>query len=302
MSFGSAAVDESARLLRVVSDPTRARILASIMASDRGRVLVGDLARELDLTQPTVSHHMKALADEGLVAREPEGRVVWYSIRPADVDRISELLEPTEGLEVTDAVLDRITSDLAVRFSGTFSKQTVRRYVRESHELLSESSTGARHLSSRTALFAADRLAAVASEREGSSSGPTEVLFVCVQNAGRSQIAAALMKQLAGDRVNVRTAGSAPAGGIRAVVTSALDEVGVPLAGEYPKPLTDEVVRAADVVVTMGCGDACPIYPGRRYLDWELADPVGQPIERVREIRDEIEAQVRGLLTTLGAD
>ena len=99
------------------------------------------------------------------------------------------------------------------------------------------------------------------------------------------------MKHLAGDRVSVRTAGSAPASAVRAAIVSALDEVGVPIGDEYPKPLTDEVVRAADVVVTMGCGDACPVYPGRRYLDWELADPVGQPLERVREIRDEIEAQ-----------
>ena len=301
MSSGSAAVDESARLLRVVSDPTRARILASILASEGGRALVGELARELGLTQPTVSHHMKALTSEGLLARVPDGRVVWYSIRPDDVDRITHLLEPADELEVSDAVLDRITSDLALRFAGTFSKQTVHRYVLESHTLLSESSSGSRHLASRTAQFTADRLAALASESEPTSH-PTEVLFVCVQNAGRSQIAAALMKQLGGDRVNVRTAGSAPAGAIRAVVVSALDEVGVPLAGEYPKPLTDEVVRAADVVVTMGCGDACPIYPGRRYLDWQIADPVGQPIERVRDIRDEIEAHVRDLLATLRVD
>jgi ArsR family transcriptional regulator len=125
------------------------------------------------------------------------------------------------------------------------------------------------------------------------------VLFVCVQNAGRSQMASAILRHLAGDRVHVRTAGSDPASDVRSVVVTALDEIGVPIAGEYPKPLTDEVVRAADVVVTMGCGDACPVYPGRRYLDWELEDPAGKPLARVRGIRDQIEARVRELLATL---
>ena len=125
------------------------------------------------------------------------------------------------------------------------------------------------------------------------------MLFVCVQNAGRSQLAAGILRQLAGDRVVVRTAGSAPADDVRATIVTALDEIGVPLGGEFPKPLTDEAVRAADVVVTMGCGDACPIYPGRRYLDWDLEDPVGKPLEPVRGIRDDIEARVRALLAEL---
>ena len=101
---------------------------------------------------------------------------------------------------------------------------------------------------------------------------------MCVQNAGRSQIAAALLRQLGGDRVHVRTAGWEPAPEVRSSIVAALDEIGVPIGGEFPKPLTDEVVRAADVVVTMGCGDACPVYPGRRYLDWELDDPAGLPL------------------------
>jgi ArsR family transcriptional regulator len=126
-----------------------------------------------------------------------------------------------------------------------------------------------------------------------------EVLFVCVHNAGRSQLAAGILRHLAGDRVGVRSAGSAPVNAVRSVIVTALDEIGVPIGGEYPKPLTDEVVRAADVVITMGCGDACPVYPGRRYLDWDLQDPVGLPIARVREIRDDIEARVRDLLASL---
>ena len=125
------------------------------------------------------------------------------------------------------------------------------------------------------------------------------VLFVCVQNAGRSQLAAGILRQLAGDRVIVRTAGSAPAAEVRSAIVAALDEIGVTLGGEFPKPLTDEAVRAADVVVTMGCGDACPVYPGRRYLDWDLADPVGRPLSVIREIRDDIDRRVRGLLPEL---
>jgi arsenate reductase (thioredoxin) len=125
------------------------------------------------------------------------------------------------------------------------------------------------------------------------------VLFVCVQNAGRSQIAAAILRSLAGDRVRVLTAGSEPAESVNPLVVAALDEIGVPLAGEYPKPLTDEVVRAADYVITMGCGDACPVYPGRRYLDWELPDPVGLSLDGVRAVRDEIDGRVRTLLAEL---
>jgi arsenate reductase (thioredoxin) len=123
-----------------------------------------------------------------------------------------------------------------------------------------------------------------------------EVLFVCVHNAGRSQMAAGLLDKLAEGRVHVRTAGSDPADEINPAAVEAMAEVGVDLSQEFPKPLTDEVVRAADVVITMGCGDACPIYPGKRYEDWKLDDPAGQPLETVRRIRDEIESRVRTLL------
>jgi ArsR family transcriptional regulator len=153
-------------------------------------------------------------------------------------------------------------------------------------------------IGSRTAAFATGRLDALARSNAAHGDVP-EVLFVCVENAGRSQLAAGILRQLAGDRVLVRTAGSAPAGAVRTTIVAALDEIGVSLGGEFPKPLTDEAVRAADVVVTMGCGDACPVYPGRRYLDWDLDDPVGKPIEAVREIRDDIEVRVRELLAEL---
>lgn len=126
-----------------------------------------------------------------------------------------------------------------------------------------------------------------------------EVLFVCVHNAGRSQMAAAWCDHLGGGRVLVRSAGSEPADRINPAVIEAMREVGLDLSREFPKPLTDATVEASDVVITMGCGDACPFYPGKRYLDWELDDPAGQPIEAVRRIRDEIRTRVEALLAEL---
>ena len=129
-----------------------------------------------------------------------------------------------------------------------------------------------------------------------------EVLFVCVHNAGRSQMAAGLLDHLAGGRVRVRSAGSAPGDSVNAAVVEAMAEIGIDVAKEIPKLLTDGAVRAADVVITMGCGDACPLYPGKRYLDWTLEDPAGQGLDAVRPIRDEIERRVRGLLDELLAE
>jgi protein-tyrosine-phosphatase len=128
-----------------------------------------------------------------------------------------------------------------------------------------------------------------------------EVLFVCVHNAGRSQMAAGLVKLRSGGDILVRSAGSDPAETINARVVEAMAEVGVDLSDEFPKPVTDEAVRAADVVITMGCGDACPVYPGKRYEDWQLDDPAGKDIDEVRRIRDAIDAKVRRLVDELRA-
>ena len=128
-----------------------------------------------------------------------------------------------------------------------------------------------------------------------------EVLFVCVHNAGRSQMAAALLDHHAKGRVHVRSAGSAPGDQINPAVVAAMDELGIDLSKEFPKALTTDLVEAADVVVTMGCGDACPVFPGKRYLDWELTDPSGKDLEEVLRIRDEIDRRVRDLLDSLVA-
>ena len=125
------------------------------------------------------------------------------------------------------------------------------------------------------------------------------VLFLCVHNAGRSQMAAALLARHGGDRIAVHSAGSEPASTLNPAVVAVMAEIGLDISAEKPKKLTDEMVQTVDVVITMGCGDACPVYPGKRYLDWKLDDPAGQPIDAVRRIRDEIDALVRELLTTL---
>ena len=281
--------------LTVLADPTRTRILQLIRESEDGRSLVGRLADQVGLRQPTVSPHMAALHAEGLVVRQPEGRRVWYSIHPDQADRIAALLG-SRAESGEDPDWDRVVDDLAARYRGMFSRETVARCLDDSRSQL-VTRGDAPHLASRAASFTAARLDDL--DRIQHPGRTPVVLFVCVQNAGRSQLAAGILRQLAGDRVTVRTAGSAPATEVRAAVVTALDEIGIGVGGEFPKPLTDEAVRAADVVVTMGCGDACPIYPGRRYLDWDLADPVGKPLAEVREIRDDIDARVRSLLAEL---
>lgn len=297
-AMSRAQAEEIADRLRVLADPTRVQLLALIVDAPNAERSVTDLARELDLSQPTVSHHLSRLVDEGLVVRSQRGRVAWYSVVSS---RLGDVMDTVRVNSIADAVappvLERIADDLAPRFAGVLSAKTVDRYVRESYELLAERARITRYLPSLTARFAADRLAAVASTEH--PDGKPRVLFVCVQNAGRSQLASAILRSIAGDAVTVLTAGSEPTAAINPLVVSALDEVGIPVGAEFPKPLTDEVVRAADVVVTMGCGDACPVYPGRRYLDWELPDPVVLSLEGVRGVRDDIESRVRLLLSEM---
>lgn len=283
--------------LTVLADPTRARIVQLIRDAEDGRALVGRLADELGLRQPTVSHHMSTLHAEGIVVREPEGRRVWYSINPDHEDRVTALLGGSAA--GGDPDLERVVDDLADRYRGVLGRETVQQYVQDSYRLLS----AREHtplLASRTAAFAAARLDNLGRDAGNAETAVPTVLFVCVQNAGRSQLAAGILRHLAGDRVTVRTAGSAPADDVRSSIVSALDEIGVPLGGEFPKPLTDDVVQAADYVITMGCGDACPVYPGRRYLDWDLDDPLTLDEPGLRRVRDEIRGRVEGLLVDLG--
>ena len=188
--------------------------------------------------------------------------------------------------------------ELHDEFDGIFSPETVRLCLAESAQSLVGS-----HVDDYIPIFAyrfaRERLRAAAHNEGKLPNTMPEVLFVCVHNAGRSQMAAALLDARSGGLVRVRSAGSAPAASINAVVVEALNEIGIDIGKEFPKPMTDEVVRAADVVITMGCGDACPIYPGKRYEDWEVEDPAGKDIAAVRRIRDDIERRVERLIEEL---
>ncbi len=198
-----------------------------------------------------------------------------------------------------EATLARAAETLAIKYKGVFSLETILRYLDESYTLLAATAKVTSHLPNLAVHFATERLAAIAKNERTVITGIPEVLFVCVHNAGRSQLAAALLDHHAAGRVHVRSAGSTPADEINPSVVAALAEVGIDMTKEFPKPLTDEVVRASDVVVLMGCGDACPVYPGKRYLDWQLPDPAGLPIGQVRPIRDEIDRRARALLAEL---
>ncbi|GAA1011852.1 low molecular weight phosphatase family protein [Acrocarpospora pleiomorpha] len=195
--------------------------------------------------------------------------------------------------------LNQIIDQLLVQFAGRFGAETIRRHVHESYLALHREATVMTHLYVLTQRFVTERLTALAQVNGYIPKVEVEVLYVCGGNAGRSQMAAALTRKYGGDWLHVRTAGTRPAAGIHPPVVTALAEVGLLPAMEFPKPLTDEFVQAADVVVTMGCGDACAIHPGRRYLDWELEDPCGQSLAGVRRIRDAIDERVRLLVAEL---
>jgi arsenate reductase len=189
-------------------------------------------------------------------------------------------------------------SNLHVELKGIFSEETIRRFLEESTDALKDCQV-TDYLPIFAYRFARERLTAMAQVAGTIPKTAPEVLFVCVQNAGRSQMAAALLDAKSKGHIHVRSAGSAPAGSINAVVMEAMAEQGLDLSKEFPKPMTDDVVRAADVVITMGCGDACPIYPGKRYEDWDVEDPAGKDLEAVRRIRDGIAQRVDRLIAEL---
>lgn len=214
-------------------------------------------------------------------------------------DRETDAPHITAELLMPQAVLSRAAQNLAAKYAGVFSPQTVERYVFESYAALRRTARIHTHLSALATRFAGDRLTALAQSQGAVPKDVPEILFICVHNAGRSQMAAALLNHHGNGRVHVRSAGSAPTGEINPQVVEALTEIGIDLGAEFPKPLTDDVVAAADVVVSMGCGDACAVYPGERYLDWTIEDPAGQPLKVVRTIRDDLDTRVRSLLTNL---
>lgn len=189
-----------------------------------------------------------------------------------------------------------IVDDLTYSYDGVFAPESVAAAVEAARQALEPTSTVQTYLPVLVARQAREQLMAAAQADGRIAKVVPEIVFVCVHNAGRSQMAAALTEHLSARRVHVRSAGSAPDREVNPVVVEVLAERGISLATAYPKPLSDAVIRAADVIITMGCGDACPILPGKRYEDWEVPDPAGQPIDVVRDIRDDIQARVTTLL------
>jgi protein-tyrosine-phosphatase len=207
---------------------------------------------------------------------------------------MSSALDP-----VTKRHVEKATDALLDEFAGIFSRETIDRFVAESLDLLGAARFGD-FLPVLAHRFARERLRALGQAEGAIVTGVPEVLFVCVQNAGRSQLAAALLRFRSMDRIHVRSAGSMPAGEVNSAVVQVLAELGIDLEDAFPKPLTDEVVRAADVVITMGCGDACPVHAGKRYEDWQIDDPAeARTLEAVRAIRDAVDARVQQLAREL---
>jgi ArsR family transcriptional regulator len=311
--MGVDAATQVAAVLKALADPLRLRMLSFITTSSTGEACVCDIGAVADVSQPTVSHHLKVLKDVGILSSERRGTWVWYRVVPGMRSAVSGLLEsfapaaldaahhreqPLGGLEHVDATLNRVAGELSARFPA-LAPELVLRTVRESYASLARGAGISAHLVPVTQHFAAQRLADITRTATPEQEHVPQVLFVCVANAGRSQLAAALLHHYAGDAVIARSAGSTPAGAVHAAVRPLLAELGTDAEVVFPKPLTDDAVRAADVVITMGCGDTCPVLPGKRYEDWVVGDPALASPEGVAAIRDDIDARVRALLTDL---
>lgn len=298
-----------ATTLKAVADPLRLRMLSAITTDARGESCVCDLAELADVAQPTISHHLRVLKDAGVLTSERRGTWVWYRVAPALQPAITTLLdsfapaavnpvarEGYRGLANVDEALDHLADSLAAA-NPHLSREVVDSIVRESYTGLARAARVTAHLVPLTERFARQRLSDLARDR---SVAVPQVLFVCVANAGRSQLAAALVNRYADGRVVARSAGSAPAADVHPNVRPLLEQIDAPAAeGAFPKPLTDDAVRAADVVITMGCGDVCPIIPGVRYDDWAVGDPALASPAGVVAIRDEIDRRVQALLADL---
>lgn len=206
--------------------------------------------------------------------------------------------DPTISLD-QQLALRTSASRLAAEFSNTYSSETIERFLHSSFDEFADTATINRFLPLLAERFARQRLHALSRVEGHVNDGKPVVLFLCVHNAGRSQMAMGFFASYAGDNAIAWSGGSEPGSRVNDVAVAAMAEKGIDISGEFPKPWTDEVVQAADVVITMGCGDACPIFPGKRYEEWSLDDPAGQDIDVVRPIRDDIERRVLSLLGEL---
>ena len=213
-------------------------------------------------------------------------------------------IAPVTATDLTPAervAIRQSAASLERRWKGRMNVETIERFIAESLDLILPNAKVRTWVPIIVERLTDDRLRAlVRLETADRTDLNPSVLFLCIHNAGRSQMAAGWMRHLAGDQVDIFSGGSEPAAELNTTVVQAMAEKGIDISRELPQPWADEIVRAADVIVTMGCGDACPVYPGKRYLDWELDDPAGRPIDEVRAIRDNLEQRVRGLISELG--
>lgn len=188
------------------------------------------------------------------------------------------------------------------RWEGRMNMETIERFVTESLDMLLPTSRTTTWIPVLVERLTNDRLRALVRLESDATDLNSSILFLCVHNAGRSQMAAGWARHLAGNQVDVFSGGSEPAEEVNRAAVAAMEEIGIDIGDELPQPWADEIVRAADVIITMGCGDACPVYPGKRYVDWEIDDPSDKPLEEVRLIRDDIGQRVRGLLAEIGIE
>jgi protein-tyrosine-phosphatase len=191
---------------------------------------------------------------------------------------------------------------LRTRFDGQLNVESIERFLFDSLDQLLDRARTTTWVPLLAERFASDRIRAIIRLESDLTTLNPSVLFLCVHNAGRSQMAAGFMRALSGGGVDVFSGGSEPAESVNKSAVEAMAEKGIDISSEIPQPWADEIIRAADVVVTMGCGDACPIFPGKRYVDWELDDPSGKTVEEVRPIRDDLEQRVRSLMAELGVE
>ncbi|GEN80296.1 metalloregulator ArsR/SmtB family transcription factor [Actinotalea fermentans] len=321
-AIGSGVAEALAEALRAIGDPIRLRVLSAIATADAGEVSAGELAAMTEVTAPTVSHHLRVLKEAGLLVSDRRASAVYYRLATDVQQAVTVLLEAfapvaarlgsqrrpdvperlggIDPLRHADELIDRVGEKLVERY-GDLTRDVVVRTVRESYTALLRTARVTRYVPVLAERFAKQRLDDLRRvEGQSATVRRPQVLFVCVANAGRSQLAAALLRHYVGDAVVIRSAGSHPADEIHPTVQPLLEEIlGPDAETPFPKPLTDDAVRAADVVITMGCGDVCPVFPGKRYEDWALGDPALASPEGVRAIRDEIDARVRALAVEL---
>lgn len=315
-----------AKQFRYFADDDRYLILSVLHGRPVSKMTNGEISDHSGLAAAVVNHHLRVLVEARLVDISRDSAQARYGINKISGDLLRFLdkitrrgvaevedgrnlralmdeLEHVSGVDAVSApsefsrasiakVVDTVSRRLVARYDGIYSSETVQRVLCESQKIFEFGGLSKVEALSRMESLAADRLDCAARVSGILKKTRPEVLFVCIHNSGRSQMGAGILRHYVGDRVNVRSAGSSPSGSVDEGVRRGLEEIGVSIAGEFPKPLTDEIVRSADFVITMGCGDACPVYPGKAYMDWEISDPQGQPISLIRTIRDEIEKRI----------